>query len=83
MIPAEVDWIGIYAFTGCTSLTSAVFENTVDWFLARTYELAIKRERMLGGDEYLDGESYVAQKLTSFSDDRYWYVTYELYQGVS
>ena len=83
VIPAEVDWIGIYAFTGCTSLTSAVFENTVDWFLARTYELAIKRERMLGGDEYLNGESYVAQKLTSFSDDRYWYVTYEPYQGVS
>ena len=70
-IPAAVTSIGSSAFRGCTGLTSAIFANTLGWYVS-TSSTATS-----GAPVKLADEANNATLLASTHSSKYWYYTAE------
>ena len=76
-IPESVYFIGMYAFKDCTSLESAHFLSTTNWYRTTARSHALSRETALGGTENIYpsnssyGPEYNANHLTVFTS---WYL---------
>ncbi len=68
-IPKSVEYIGAYAFEGCTALTGVTFKSYAGWRVSKVESLSFPGSAPLSSDPAKN-----AKNLTGFYCDWYWFV---------